>query len=49
MHWNRRNLASMSCEDMAEILIDEFTQQDWPIYSVSIFEDNENGAEVIND
>jgi len=35
-------LGSMSCEDIAELIIHKF--MNWPIRSVSIFEDNENGA-----
>lgn len=43
--WEGRDLEKMSCEDMAETLINEF--DDWPIFSVSVFEDNENGAEIV--
>jgi hypothetical protein len=39
--WERKNLSNMSCERMAEILLDEFKAS-----YVSVMEDNENGAEV---
>jgi hypothetical protein len=37
------NLGSMSCEDIAESIIESFS---YPITSVSVFEDNENGAVI---
>ena len=40
-NWRGRNLDSKSCEDMAEILSRQFTAD-----FVSVFEDNENGAEI---
>ena len=37
-------LESMSCEDIALFVCNTYPQ--WPIKSVSVFEDNENGAMV---
>jgi len=39
--WSRRDIGGMSCEDIAETLLKEFKAD-----FVSVFEDNENGAEI---
>ncbi len=36
----------MSCEMMARLLIECFVQEGLPVTFMSIFEDNENGAEI---
>ena len=40
--WDNRNIGSLSCEDLCEILAEKF-QLDY----VSVLEDGENGAEYI--
>lgn len=40
--WNREDVGKMSCEDFCEALLIQFPTA---VY-VSVFEDNENGAEV---
>ena len=42
--WHTKDLGSMSCEQIAGVLAREFDS-----VFVSVFEDNENGAEVYND
>jgi len=41
-HWHRKNVGRMSCEDFCSALF-----RAWPNATyISVFEDNENGAEV---
>ena len=41
-----KDIGSTSCEDMAEEIYSWFGTT-YPIISISVFEDNENGAEII--
>lgn len=40
-HYREKNLGSKSCEDIAEDIMSAFTAD-----YISVFEDNENGAEI---
>lgn len=44
-YWNKQDLGSKSCEDLCTELLIRFPDAVF----VSVFEDNENGAEIINE
>jgi hypothetical protein len=43
------SLGNMSCEDIAETILSFLQNKKLPVCYVSVFEDNENGAEVLID
>lgn len=45
VNWSRKNLGSKSCEDLCLELLEKFPDAVF----ASVFEDNENGAEIINE
>lgn len=45
-NFDRKDLGRMSCEDICEKIKRDFLLG-WPIHSISVFEDNENGAEIV--